>query len=183
MDEIGNSRSPEPDGSALPRFIAIGRVLRPHGVNGEILVEVLTDFPERFDSLDIVYLGDTSVAEPRQVRSVRWHRDRVLLLFEDCPDRNCAERLRGLMLVVPIEEVMPLPEDTYYPHQLIGLDVASTGGEDLGRISDVVFGAANDIYVVTGPRGQILLPAIADVIAEVDLEHGRMVVNLIPGLL
>jgi len=78
---------------------------------------------------------------------------------------------------------MPLPEGEYYPHQLIGLRVLTLEGEDLGKISEVRFTTANEIYVVTGSRGQILLPAIADVIELVDLAAGKMVVNLMEGLL
>ena len=166
-----------------PRFIAIGRITRPHGVRGELLVEVLTDFPERFNSIELVYLGDAGKAEARQVRAARWHKDRVLLTLEGCKDRTTAEQLRGLLVQIPIEEAMLLPEDEYYPHQLVGLDVLTVEGEELGSISDIIFTNANEIYVVTGPRGQILLPAIADVVKQVDLEEGRLVVEIMEGLL
>ena len=77
---------------------------------------------------------------------------------------------------------MSLSEDEYYPHQLVGLDVVTVEGEDLGRLSEILFTNANDVYVVIGPRGQILLPAIADVIERVDLDAGQMVVRLMEGL-
>jgi len=116
------------------------------------------------------------------VTATRWHKDRVLLTLQGCEDRTAAERLRGLLVQVPIEEAMPLSEDEYYAHELIGLDVVTVEGEDLGRISEVLFTNANDVYVVVGPRGQILLPAIADVIVRVDLDAGQMVVRLMEGL-
>jgi 16S rRNA processing protein RimM len=166
-----------------PRFIAIGRITRAHGVHGELVVEVLTDFPERFDSIELVYLGDVNKAETRRVKATRWHKDRVLLTLEGCQDRTSAEQLRGLLIQIPIEEAMPLPEDEYYPHQLVGLDVVTVEGEELGRISDVIFTNANEIYVVTGPHGQILLPAIADVIKQVDLAEGHLLVEIMEGLL
>ena len=169
--------------AAEPRFIAIGRILRPHGIRGDVLVEVLTDFPERFKTLRAVYLGNALEAEPRQVRQARWHNHRILLGLEGCEDRTGAEQLRGLLVQVPIQEVMPLPEDEYYPYQLVGLYVVTGEGAELGKLSEVVFTNANEIYVVTGPRGKILLPAIADVIERVDLEEGRIVVNLIEGLI
>jgi len=175
--------SDEVDDSSGPRFIAIGRIIRAHGVRGEVAVEVLTDFPERFDTIEVVYLGNAYEAKPWQVAAARWHKEHVLVTLHGCQDRTTAEGLRGLLLQVPVEEAMPLPEGEYYPHQLIGLRVLTLEGEDLGKISEVRFTTANEIYVVTGPRGQILLPAIADVIELVDLAAGKMVVNLMEGLL
>ena len=168
--------------SAEPRFVAIGYIIRPHGVRGEIAVQVLTDFPERFDTLEVVYLGDELEAKAWQVIAIRWHKDHVLLTLRGCEDRTAADKLRGLLVQIPIEEVMPLPEGEYYTHELIGLDVVTVDGEDLGPISDVLSTNANDVYVVVGPRGRILLPAIADVVERIDLAVGQMVVRLMEGL-
>jgi 16S rRNA processing protein RimM len=168
--------------STEPRFVAIGRIVQPHGVRGEVSVEVLTDFPERFDTIEVVYLGSASEAEARQVKTSRWHQDRVLLSFEGCEDRTAAEELRGLLVQIPAEEVMPLPEGEYYAHDLIGLDVLTVEGETLGRVNDILFTGANEVYVVVGPRGQILLPAITDVVERVDLSAGQIVVRLMDGL-
>jgi 16S rRNA processing protein RimM len=168
--------------STEPRFVAIGRIVQPHGVRGEVSVEVLTDFPERFDTIEVVYLGSASEAEARQVKTSRWHRDRVLLSFEGCEDRTAAEELRGLLVQIPAEEVMPLPEGEYYAHDLIGLEVLTVEGEALGRVNDILFTGANEVYVVVGPRGQILLPAITDVVERVDLSAGQIVVRLMDGL-
>lgn len=172
----------ETTGSTEPRFLVIGNIVRPHGIRGEVVIEVMTDFPERFATPTSFYVGDASQADKRPVASARWHQGRVLLRFEGCNDRDQAETLRNQYVLVPLSEAKSLPEDTYYPHQLIGLHVVTTQGEDAGKITDVLFLAANDIYVVDGPRGQILLPAIAEVIREIDVEHGRVVVNVIPGL-
>ena len=168
--------------SSEPRFIAIGRITRPHGLRGELTVEVLTDFPERFDTLKVAYLGDSQQADVWEVTAARWHKDRVLLALRGCEDRTTAEKLRGLMVQIPIEEAMALSEDEYYPHELVGLDVVTTEGEDLGRVSEVIFTKANEVYVVTGPRGQMLLPAIAEVIEHIDLDTGQMTVRLMEGL-
>ena len=168
--------------STEPHFMAIGRIIRPHGLRGEVTVEVLTDFPERFDSIKEIYLGDELQAQRREVTATRWHKDRVLLSLEGCENRTCAEGLRGLLVQIPIEEARPLAEDEYYSHQLVGLDVVTVEGEDLGRLSEIIFTNANDVYVVIGPRGQVLLPAIADVIEDVDLEAGQMTVRLMEGL-
>lgn len=167
---------------AEPRFVAIGRILRLHGVHGEVVVEVMTDFPERFDSLQLAYLGDSMRAEPCRVINSRRHGDRVVVAFEGYPDRTSADALRGLLVQIPVEDVRPLPEGEYYTYQLVGLDVVTVTGEDLGRVSDVLFAGPNDVYVVNGPRGEILLPAINQVIKQIDLPTGRMTVELMPGL-
>ena len=174
--------SAETSVSAEPRFIAIGRIIRPHGLRGELNVEVLTDYPERFDTLEVVYLGDAQQADIWHVAATRGHKDRVLLTLRGCEDRTSAEELRGLLVQIPIEEAMPLPEDEYYPHEIVGLDVVTADGEDLGRVSEVIFTNANEVYVVIGPSGQILLPAIAEVIDHIDLDAGQMVVRLMEGL-
>ena len=171
------------DNPPKPRFLALGRILRPHGVHGEVVVEVMTDFPERFEALETVYLGDAQQPTPHRLRSRRQFHRQVLLAFEGFPDRTSVEGLREMLVQVPLAEAMPLPEDSYYPHQLVGLDVVTTDGQDLGRISDVLFALANDVYVVNGPRGEVLLPAIHQVIKQVDLAAGRIVVELMPGLL
>lgn len=167
---------------AEPRFIAIGRIGRPHGLRGEVVVHVLTDFPERFESMKEVYVGHADSPECRQVTGTRWHKDRVLLSLQGCDSRTSAESLRGLLIQIPIEDARQLHDNEYYPHQLLGMDVVTVDGEDLGRISDILYTNANDVYVVVGPRGQTLLPAITDVIQRVDLAEGRMIVTLIPGL-
>ena len=181
-----NEPAPDPSARESPvseyQYIALGRILRPHGVRGEVVVEVLTDFPERLAHLPEVYLGDARQATLTRVRSCRIKGDVMLMAFEAYPDRTAAEALRDQLVQVPLEEAAPLPEDTYYPHQLVGLDVETTEGDDLGRLSDVLFTPANDVYVVIGPRGQVLLPAIRQVIKQIDLAAGRMVVELIPGL-
>ncbi|MDW8071184.1 MAG: ribosome maturation factor RimM [Anaerolineae bacterium] len=169
--------------TAPPRFIVIGRILRPHGIRGEVLVEVITDFPERFEGLEVAYLGhDNWHAIPVRVRTRRWHRAGALLSFEGYPDRTAVEALRDLFIQIPIEEAKPLPEGSYYAHELIGLHVITTQGEALGRIRDVLFTAANDVYVVQTARGELLLPAIRDVIKEIDLAARRIRVELLPGL-
>lgn len=169
--------------SAEPRFLAIGRIVRAHGVRGDLVVEVWTDFPERFYTMEVAYLGNAQEAEPRRVVSARPYKDRVLLRFEDCSDRSSAERLTGLLVQIPVEEAHPLPEGEYYPHQLVGMEVVTTDGEHLGHLSEVLFAPANDIYVVSRSQGELWLPAIADVVQQVDLAAKRMVVKLLDGLI
>jgi 16S rRNA processing protein RimM len=164
------------------RYLAIGKVVRAHGIRGEISVAVLTDFPERFENTEWVYLGNESEAAPYRIEKSRWHKDNVLLTLTGITDRTEAERLRGQYVQVPIEDATPLPEGSYYLYQLIGLEVITTENQLLGTITEVLETGANDVYVVQGDK-EILIPAVADVIKAVDLEKGQVIVQLIEGLI
>lgn len=165
------------------RYLAIGKVVRAHGVRGEISVAVLTEFPDRFATTEQVYLGDEFEAEPYQLKSYRWHKDHVLMTLAGITDRTQAEQLRGRFVQVPLEEAIPLPEGAYYLYQLVGLQVVTTIGDVLGVIVDVLETGANDVYVVDNGQQEILLPAIPDVVQSVDLEQAQMVVKVIDGLI
>lgn len=155
--------------------------MRPWGVRGEVKVEILTDWPERFALLEYVYLGEGAI--PYRLERFRLHREYALLKLASCDDRNAAEALREQLVQIPPEEAMPLDEDEYYVHQIEGLEVWTDDGEPLGRVIEVLFTGSNEVYVVHGPRGEVLIPAIADVVLEVDLESRRLVVHLMDGLI
>jgi len=169
-----------------PWFLAIGRVVGAHGIQGEVKVQVLTDDLQRFDRLQQIFLGpDEEAPQPRRVEGTRPHGQQVLLKLEGCDDRDAAQNLRGTVLFIPREDAGPLGEDEYYEHQIIGLKVWTTAGETLGEVVDILYTRANEIYVVQAPdsRREILIPAIADVVREVDLEAGRLTIELMEGLL
>ncbi len=140
-----------------------------------------TDFPERFEWLKRVYLGEE--ATPFVLEGSRLHKRQTLLKLRGCDDREAAEKLRGRLVQIPIEEAMPLGEDEYYVYQIVGLDVCTTEGELLGKVSEVLFTGANDVYVVQGEKGEMLIPAVEDVVLEVDLAGGRLTVELMEGLI
>jgi 16S rRNA processing protein RimM len=165
-----------------PRFLAIGQITRAHGVQGEVSVVVLTDFPERFDNLETIYVGAEGNASPYTVQSTRWHKDRVLVHFADVADRTAAEQLRGLYLQIPIEQARQLEPDAYYQHQLIGLAVVSNQGEALGTLIEILETGANDVYVVKNDKRELLLPATNEVIVSIDLEKRQMIIRLLEGL-
>ena len=178
----GDSRS---SGMRRPelRYLAIGRVIRAHGLRGEVSVTVLTDFPERFETTAWVYLGNEFEATPYRLQSFRWHKQNVLLTLEGVTNRTQAELLRGQLVQVPLEEAMPLLDGSYYLYQLIGLKVEDTSGKFLGVIKDVLETGANDVYIVEHEGQELLLPAIPDVVKRVDIAQGIMVVHLMDGLI
>jgi 16S rRNA processing protein RimM len=180
-----SQRSTRSSGSEKPelRYLAIGKIVRAHGVKGEISVKVMTEFPERFEVTRQVYLGDEFEAVPYELKSYRWHKDNVLLTLTGVTNRNEAETLRGQLVQVPIDEAMPLPDGVYYHYQLVGLEVVTTAGKRLGELSDVMETGANDVYIVKNEGKEILLPAIAEVVKSIDLEENRMTVEVIAGLI
>lgn len=168
--------------SAEPRFVTIGRVSKPHGVRGEVRVVPLTDLPERFEWLEYVFVGDRNpVRVP--VESVRYHGESILLKLGGYPTRDDAERLRDQLLQVPEEDAIPLEDDEYFLFQTIGLDVFTENEIPLGHVTEILETGANNVFVVNGEKGELLIPDIPDVICDVDIESGRIVIRPLPGLL
>ena len=166
------------------RYLAVGRIVKAHGVHGEVSVDVLTDFPERFDTTEWIYLGNEFEAEAYRLKKFRWHKKNILLTLEGVDDRDQAGRLRGLCVQVPIGDVVPLPEGDYYLYELIGLQIVTTNGQTLGKVVNILETGANDVYVVETPdKTDILLPAIPDVVKEIDTDAGKITVELIDGLI
>jgi 16S rRNA processing protein RimM len=171
----GKRRVPE------PRFLAIARVVKPWGVRGELKLEVLTGFPDQLGRLTRVYLGPE--AAPHTVARFHWHSGELLVQLADVRDRNAAELLRDQLVQIAREDAIPLEPGQFYEYQIIGLNVITTDGEPLGQVVEVLSTGANDVYVVQGPRGEVLLPARAEVVRAIDLDAGTMTVTLLPGLL
>jgi 16S rRNA processing protein RimM len=162
--------------------LAVGRLRRPHGVRGEILMEVLTDFPERLRRGKQVFIGEEHV--PHKISARRQHNDGLLLSFEGLTDRDLVGQLRNQDVYVQAAGLPELPEGEYYHHQLIGLSVVTDTGTLLGTLVEVIETGANDVYAVRDPSGrEFLLPAIPPVILDVDLDAATMRVHLLDGLL
>ncbi len=173
------------DRASEPRFLTVGQVVGAHGVRGELRVAIMSDDPGRFARLTRVYMGpDDENPVAYHVESTRLHAGHVLIKLEGCDDRTEALARRGTLLFVPLEEAIPLEEGEYYEHQIVGLEVWTEAGELLGTVADILYSPANEIYVVrdAATRREILLPAIEDVVQDIDLEAGRLVVHVMEGL-
>ena len=184
--QIRNTTSAKSSGGIEPelRYLAIGRIVRAHGVRGEISVAVLTDFPERFETLEWVYVGNEFEAQPFRLEKHRWHKKNVLLTLAEITSRTQAEQLRGQFIQVPVGEAIPLPDGGYYLYQLIGLQAITATGELLGTIDSVIETGANDVYIIkSDERTELLIPAIADVIKSVDLDKRQIIIELMDGLI
>ncbi len=161
--------------------MAVGRFRRPHGVAGEILVEVYTDFPERLQPKKVVYAGGKGV--PLTILHARYHRDGLLLTFEGVSSPEDVGRYRNQLLYVKMSERSVLPAGEYYFDELIGAKVVTDEEKLLGVLTEIIQTGANDVYLVKDAAGgECLLPAISDVILDIDLTQKTMHVHLIPGL-
>lgn len=162
--------------------VVIGRIGKAHGIRGDVTVEVRTDEPERRFAVGTTLLS--THATPLVIADARDHSGRLLLRFEGIDDRNAAEALRGTMLEADIDPTeKPTDEDEYYDRQLIGLTAVRVDGSPLGSISDVVHLPGHDLLAVTHPsRGEVLVPFVHEIVTEVDLLEGRVIIDPPGGL-
>jgi len=160
-------------------FITIGQVVAPWGIKGKLKVVVITDFPQRFVPHSQIYVN----RQPMTIVSTEWHKGRAIIKLDTIDSIEQAEKLRGQAVEIPRSQIQPLPEGQYYHFQLIGLEVWTSQGELLGNITQILTAESNDNYVVSGAKGEILIPAIEDVVKCVDLDKGRITIEAIDGLL
>lgn len=166
--------------------MAVGQIVGAHGLYGELRVEAYTDFPERFAPGARLFMGEE--LEAVTVESMRPHKTNLLIRLAEIEGRSAAEDLRGLWLYVPESEATALDEGSYWIHDIVGLRVLTTEGQELGTITDVFATGSNDVYVVRPSAGinqgrELLLPAIADVVERVDLDQRTMIIRLLDGLI
>jgi 16S rRNA processing protein RimM len=166
-DETGSPLTGE------PVFLVVGKLRRPHGLNGDLLMEVLTDFPERMRQDRQLFIGEAHV--PVVLEKSRVHPPFLILKFRGYDTPEAVAEFRNSAVYVRADSLPPLPEGEYYHHQLVGLRVVAEDGRELGVLTEVLETGANDVYIVTDEDGkEMLLPAIREVILEVDLAAKTM---------
>ena len=162
----------------LPEYLSVGIVLKPHGLKGEIKVKPLTDEERRFDTLSRVYLGEEEGCKELEITARRYDKGFVYLKLEGLDTVKAVEPYRHRTLWIPRQMARILPKDTFFIADLIGCRARTLTGEDLGEITDVLETGGNDVYVVNGPKGEVLIPALKKVVVRVDLPEGFVVVDL-----
>ena len=161
--------------------IVIGKIVAPLGTRGEVKVLVLTDFPDRFKTGGELRAKTLSgKALKLKLQACRLHKDGLALKIEGVDARDDAEALRGAEFVIGPEDLKELPSGEFYIFDLIGLIVQTTDGRECGEIVDVISGGANDVYVTST---ELCIPALKEVVAEVDFDRGVMIIRPVPGLL
>jgi 16S rRNA processing protein RimM len=165
--------------------VVIGRIGRPHGIRGEVTVEVRTDSPDDRYAPGAVLLTEPASSGPLTVAGVRWHQGRMLLALDGVVDRNAAEALRGVILSAVVDQSdAPEDPDEFYDHQLRGLRVELADGTALGELADVVHLPAQDLLsVITPDSREILVPFVSEFVPTIDVAGGKVVITPPPGLL
>ena len=162
----------------------IGEIVAPFSRFGEVKVRLDTDFPERFKGLKKVHLRPkTGEARLMEVETCRFHKGQVLMKLRGIESINDAETLRNAVVQVRDDQAVVLPANEFYIHDLIGCEVVTEEDRILGEVTAVLTGPANDVYIVGQGKEEILLPAIKEVIKNVDIASRRITVTLTPGLL
>jgi 16S rRNA processing protein RimM len=186
---------PEDPNKSEPRFeipepppperrVGIGVVVKAHGLKGDLKVQTATWRPERFADLDAIWLeGKDGRIHWLTVKRMRFEPGAVYIRFNEAPVREYAEPLIGGQLFVDVDDRAELPDDLYYVDDLVGCHVTCTEHGDLGTITDVMDLPANDVWQVNGPLGEVLIPAIQEVVISVDTEAKQIQVTLLEGLL
>ncbi len=164
--------------------VVVGRIGRPHGIRGEVTVEVRTDDPDVRLAPGSILVTDPARLGPITVAAARWHSGRLLLSVEGVLDRTGAEGLRGVVLSaeVPDDERSEDPEE-FYDHQLRGLRALSPDGTELGTVTDVVHLPGQDLLALDHGGREVLVPFVAELVPEIDVEAGRIVLDPPSGLL
>lgn len=164
----------------MTKYLEIGQIVNTFGIKGMVKVKPFTDDISRFDDLEEVYVE----SKKYQIEEVKYHKDMVMIKFKGIENPEQADLLRNKYLKIDREDEQPLEEDTYYIVDLIGLEVYTDENSLLGTLEDVYNTGSNDIYVVKDELGkQILLPAISEVVKQIDIQNKRITVHLIEGLM
>lgn len=165
-------------------LISVARIARPQGIRGEVIADLLTDFPERFSKLSAVTVKKASgELATLQLQTSRLHKGRVLLKFAGFDDMNSAEALRDARVMITADQLVKLPKDSYYEFDLVDCEVKTADGQCIGKVAGVQrFGAAPLLVVNDGER-EHLIPLASSICTEVDVAQKRIVVDLPEGLL
>ena len=167
----------------MTKYLEIGQIVNTFGIKGMVKVKPFTDNIERFSNLEKIYIKNKSGQTEYKIQEVKYHKNMVLIKFEGIENPEQADLLRNSYLIVDRETEEPLEPGRYYIVDMIGLDVFTDDNEYLGKLEDIYNTGSSDIYVVKNELGkQVLLPAIEDVIKNIDMDSKKVIVHLIPGL-
>lgn len=165
-------------------FLEIGQIVNTFGIKGMVKIKPFTDDIRRFDDLKKVYIENNKSRKEYEIEEVKYHKEMVLIKFKGVETVEQAELLRNYYLKVKREDEPELDDGTFYIVDLLGVEVYSDEGNLLGKLEDIYNTGSNDIYVVKNELGkQLLLPAISDVIKDINLDEKRIVVHILNGLI
>ena len=167
----------------MNKYLELGQIVNVKGLKGEVKVNSFTDDITKFERLPKIIIKQKNSMEEYEIEKVGYNKNQVILKLKDIDTVEEAEKLRNSYILIDREKLDKLPEGVYYIADLIGLDVYTESNEYLGKVDDIYNTGSNDIYVVKDELGkQKILPGIDEVIKKIDLESGKIIVNLIEGL-
>ena len=159
-------------------YLQIGEIVRPQGIRGEVKLRAMSSDPQRYARLERVYLLVKGEYVACKVRKGRCNGGFAVLMLDGISDRNQAEALRGVKVYVDRAHAIELDEDENFVVDLVGLTAVDTQGTQIGTLTDVLSpNSVCDVYVFDTPRGELMIPALKRVVAEVDVEAGRIVLD------
>lgn len=168
----------------MEKYLEVGQIVNTFGIKGQVKVKPFTDDIKRFDELKEIYIEKKNELNLFQIEQVNYSKNMVILKLKGVDKPEEAEKLRNCYIKIDRKNAKKLPKDTYFIADLIGLDVYTDENKLLGKVDDIYNSGSSDIYVVKDELGkQILLPAIKEVLKQVDLENGKIIVHLIKGLI
>jgi 16S rRNA processing protein RimM len=172
----------QPD--AQPSFIAIARIARPRGNRGEVLADLYTDFPDRFQALEEVWLEFPDGSRRTMVLENTWgHKGKEVLKFAGIDTISSAEALIGCWVEVPAEDAVPLPAGTYFDHDLVGCSVQDTSGNEFGIVEEVLHFAGNNLLAVRRSGRESLVPVAESICTRISIKEKLIIVNPPEGLM
>ncbi len=165
-------------------LLSIGKILKPHGIRGEVKVLPLTDFPQRFDLLSHIQVltRDHRILN-LTIQKVRYEKNFVYLKFKEYTSPDQVKDLRGGLLKIKRSEAVDLPEGQYLYFDIIGLSVRTEAGQELGVVEDIFSTGSNDVYVVKSQNKEHLIPATTEIIKKIDLAEKVLIIHPLEGLL
>ncbi|EOD00958.1 ribosome maturation factor RimM [Caldisalinibacter kiritimatiensis] len=165
----------------MSEYIQVGKIINTHGIKGEVKVLPLTDDMTRFEDLNSVFIGDNNTEV--EIEKVWYKKKFVILKFRDYDNINDVLSFKNKFVLIHESEAVELPEDTYFIFQIVGLEVYNVEGVKIGKIKEVLQPGANDVYVVKDGSKEYLLPAIKEVVKEIDLEQKKMIIDPLEGMI
>ena len=168
----------------MQKRLEVGQIVNTFGVKGFVKIYPYVDDVRRFDDLKKVYINIKKELKELEIEEVKYHKNMVLIKFKGIDDMDSAEKLRNAYVEIDRKDAIPLEEGQYFIVDLLGLEVYSDEGNLLGKLNDIFNTGSNDVYEVKDELGKtILLPGIPEVIKEVDLENGKIIVHILEGLI
>lgn len=167
------------ENNTVPEYITIGTIVSPWGLQGHVKVAVETDFPQRFSSSSLVYVNNRPVIIDEAI----WRKGNVVVKLNGVDTVEEVERLIGNAIEIHHSQLFSLEDGKYFHFQLIGLDVATTNGDVVGKISEILSMSSADVYVIDSEGGEILIPATEEIVQSIDLDKRIMIIEPMDGLL